>query len=70
MSKRLTLKQINMHLEAQGIAERLYKGKGYFYFSDGETHRWYATMICRSNLIGMTLQDVINERTNLSQMRM
>lgn len=36
----ITLKQINKALAEAGAKERLYKGNGYFYFSDGDADMW------------------------------
>jgi hypothetical protein len=33
--------EINAELKRLGHAERLRRGNGYYYFSEGETARWY-----------------------------
>lgn len=41
----LTLRAVNDSFAAAGIQERLAKGKGYFYFVEGESIKWFSTSV-------------------------
>lgn len=62
---RLTLKAINAALEAAGHPERLVKGDGYFYFTEGETEIWPVTMVCLYRLTSLTLEQWLAEHAEL-----
>ncbi len=39
----MRLSDCNKELKAAGYAEKLVRGKGYFYFVDGESYKWKQT---------------------------
>ena len=51
----ITIKQIDKMLESKGVAERLYRGKDYFYFYDGDSYAWPETMVYTTRLNNYTL---------------
>ena len=57
---RVTLRAINAELARQGHHERLVRGPGYFYFTEGEADFWFETMVVRPAL-GNSLQFWIDE---------
>jgi hypothetical protein len=65
---RLTLAKINAALAARGIPERLAKGKGYFYFHDGEAHTWPRTAVYVNSLNQQPLEEWIEARHDLAGM--
>ena len=53
---RITLAQVNKMLESKGVAERLYRGKDYFYFYGGNSETWPDTMVYTNRLSDNTLE--------------
>jgi hypothetical protein len=41
----ITAATINRELKKRGIAERIKQGRGYVYFTDGESHAWFSSSI-------------------------
>lgn len=41
----LQINTLNNHFEANGISEKLVKGKGYFYFVGGDAERWHTAAV-------------------------
>jgi hypothetical protein len=37
--------QVNAALKAKGIAERLRRGRGYYYFTEGDAMSWYSSSV-------------------------
>lgn len=62
---RLTLRTVNAALANAGATERLFKGDGYFYFSEGDAHRWPATMVCVTGLNNLTVEQWLYEWRSL-----
>jgi len=60
-----TLNKINAALVVGGHQERLFRGKGYFYFSDGNTPNWPATSVCVYRLNELTLEQWLEEHASL-----
>lgn len=59
---RITAATINAELKRRGIAERIRQGRGYVYFTDGESHTWYSSSIAVcyvANLVKPTLAETI-----------
>lgn len=52
---KLTLKTVNAALKAAGHSEELVKGKNYFYFTGGESHKWEGTVVYVPYLNDLTL---------------
>lgn len=61
LSLRVTLRRVNEALAAQGAAERLERGNGYFYFIEGDAPSWPSTMVVVSRLGSLSIEDWINE---------
>jgi hypothetical protein len=43
---------VNKILRARGHAERLVRGRGYYYFIDGEAEAWFSSSLACYRLIG------------------
>lgn len=63
---RMTCATINKALKAAGHAERLYKGKDYYYFADGDAHKWPSSSVCVYHIDSMTIEEWIAERNDLA----
>lgn len=55
MGEVVTLVRINAMLSAAGIADRLYKGRGYFYFNGPAADRWAQQGVYVNRLWHLTL---------------
>lgn len=62
---RLTLKSVNAELERRGIAERLFKGPGYFYFDEGNASRWRSSSVMTARLNSLSLDQWVSEHATL-----
>jgi hypothetical protein len=62
---RLTLKAVNAALAGAGHAERLVKGRDYWYFAEGDTPRWPVTMVCVYHLNALSLDEWLEEHADL-----
>lgn len=66
-TKHLTLKAVNKALAAKGAKEELfYNRQGYYYFAEGNTARWKATMVYVPRLNDLTIYQWIAEWEALS----
>lgn len=63
----VSLKQINAALAAKGAAERLFKGNGYFYFSEGSADSWYSASVFVNRLSQLTLKQWLAEYESLKE---
>lgn len=61
-----TLQEVNKYLEKNLIKERLFKGEGYYYFGEGESHKWKSTMICVNSLKYFNMHSIMKEYLELS----
>jgi len=61
----VTLNQINHALAARGVAERLVRGKGYFYFWEGDAPRWRNSCVMVFRLNAFTLDQWLAEYDQL-----
>jgi hypothetical protein len=64
--KRITLTIINAELKRRGHAERLVRGRGYFYFVDGQALDWFSSSVFVNHLHQLTLAEWIAARQHLS----
>ncbi len=62
----MQLRTINNSLAVRGVKERLIKGNGYFYFSEGDASRWHSTSVYVNRLKALTLEQWLNEWKELS----
>lgn len=63
---RVTLRRVNDALAAAGYAERLVRGRGYFYFIDGEAFTWYSQGVYVSHLTAFTVEQWVRQRNELA----
>lgn len=69
MEKRLTLNAINRALAERGHAEKLVRGRGYFYFTGGAASEWNRSGVYVYHLNSYTLAEWLAERDNLAKDR-
>jgi len=62
-----SIAQVNAFLKSKNVKERLKKGKGYFYFSEGNSYDWDSTSVYVYRIDDMTFQEWYNEYKNLSK---
>ena len=60
-----TLKRVNRALAKQGVPERLYRGKGYYYFADGGADNWPATSVYVYSARHLTVRQFLEEYESL-----
>ena len=53
--------EVNHHLKAMGAEEKLYRGRGYYYFAGGEASGWYSTSVYVFNADDLTLDRWLQE---------
>lgn len=63
---KFTIATVNKALMAAGHPERLARGRGYFYFYDGEASMWPATSVYVFNLDAFTAAEWVAERDELA----
>lgn len=61
MSRKVTVATVNAALKARGVAERLCKGNGYFYFVEGNASDWYTSSVSVFRASELTLEQWIKE---------
>ena len=61
----ITCASVNAALKKKGVAERLYRGKDYMYFSDGEAHTWEQTMVYVCSASDLTVAEWLEEYDRL-----
>lgn len=57
---------VNRTLAAEGHEERLVPGDGYWYFTDGDTPYWPATMVCVPRITDLSLDEWLEEHRTLA----
>lgn len=67
MPKRITLAAVNAELARRGCAERLYRGRGYFYFSDGSSHCWPQSAVYVARVGALSLEQWLATYVELRQ---
>ena len=60
---------VNRELRARGKAEQLVKGRGYFYFADGEAATWPSSSVLAYRLDQLTIRQFLDEYDRLSTAR-
>lgn len=65
----VTIKQINSAIAAQGGAEKLAKGNGYFYFYDGDAIDWRESSVYVYRLNQLSLDEWLAEWQRLKNNR-
>ena len=61
-----TVREVNVALRLRGIEERLRRGRGYFYFYNGEASSWPRTAIYTFSLGGLSVEEILGEWQNMS----
>ena len=61
--------QANAALRKAGYAERVVRGRGYYYFSGGAAESWYSSSIPVYSLSDWTAEEIIRERNSLANDR-
>lgn len=57
--------QVNAEMKRRGHAERLRRGRGYYYFCGGESHTWYSSMVMVSQANALTVEQWVREYNRL-----
>jgi len=57
---RATINNINAAIAAKGGTEILVKGKGYFYFADGNAHEWESSSVYVFHLTDYTVEQWVD----------
>lgn len=57
--------EVNKALRMMGRQEKLTRGRGYYYFRDGDTARWYATSVYVNDASALTVGDWLSEYNEL-----
>jgi len=58
--------QVNTFLKSKNVDEKLNKGKGYFYFSEGDSYNWPSTSVYVYKVNDMTFEEWYDEYKKLS----
>lgn len=62
-----TLAQVNAALRKAGKAERLARGRGYYYFREGNAATWNASAVYVNRADALTVAEWLREYERLSQ---
>ena len=62
-----TVAKVNAELKRRGFKERLRRGKGYYYFYDGDASSWPSSSVYTNNIEAFTVDGWIEERKRLSE---
>ncbi len=63
---KFTVASANAALRARGYEERLVRGNGYYYFVDGDAHRWYSSAIATNSIANYDAAKIIRARNLLA----
>jgi hypothetical protein len=58
--------EVNRELRQRGIAERLTRGNGYYYFRDGDSTSWPATSVYVNRAADLSIERWLGEYEDLS----
>jgi hypothetical protein len=58
--------EVNRELKRRGRKERLVRGRGYYYFVDGEASRWYSSSVYIYRADDLSLRRWMKEFEQLS----
>lgn len=58
--------EVNAALRARGAEEKLTRGRGYYYFRDGNTHRWPSTSVMVYRAADLTVDQWLREYDELA----
>jgi hypothetical protein len=62
----VTIATVNKALKAAGYPERLRRGKGYFYFTEGDAMGWYTSSVYVYRLDTYTAEQWVEQRNQLA----
>lgn len=60
--------EVNKALKAMGAKEKLTRGRGYYYFRDGDAHRWFATSVYVYAADQMTVEEWLTAYARLKNL--
>lgn len=63
----ITAATVNRELKTLGVSERLVKGNGYWYFTEGNAHNWRSTMVLVNRVADLDLDSWMIEYKALSE---
>lgn len=63
----ITAATVNRELKNLGVSERLVKGNGYWYFTEGNAHNWRSTMVLVNRVADLDLDSWMIEYKALSE---
>lgn len=63
-----TIAMVNEALRKRGRSETLVKGRGYAYFTGGETARWRATSVYVYRISDLSISEWLEEHRQLSEL--
>lgn len=59
--------EVNRALKAAGAAEKLTRGRDYYYFRDGQASAWPSTSVYVSRADDLTIDQWLNEHSELKK---
>jgi hypothetical protein len=62
-----SIAQVNAFLKSKNLSEKLKRGNGYFYFSEGESYNWSSNAVYVYRIDDMTFGDWYDEYKKLSK---
>jgi hypothetical protein len=62
-----TLKQVNAALKAKGVAERLARGRGGYYFREGDAMSWPSSSVYVNHVSAFTVEGWLKEYEELKK---
>lgn len=65
MKQSLQLWQVNAALKSAGADEVLVRGSGYYYFAEGDAHKWPATAVYVNNVSRLRIDQWLEEWRSL-----
>lgn len=61
-----TVRDVNARLAARGVAERLVRGKDYYYFSGGTSESWFTSSVYVARVSDLSIDSWMAEYDRLS----
>jgi hypothetical protein len=62
-----TVAKVNKALREKGHAERLARGRGYYYFRDGRAHEWPASAVYVNRVDALTVDQWLKQHEEFTQ---
>lgn len=64
-----TVASVNTALRARGVKERLVRGRGYYYFMDGDASSWPSSSVYMNDVGAWTVEQWLREYEHLKAAR-